>query len=135
MTLIPARGTVEFFAYSLGDDDHPDYPRISIDGPDTWLRPVVALIASDRKAQWTGLDWEPVVVDEVGQFHPVYDYLEYVMGGLHWDHSTHFYRPHIDGPVSDAPRIREASPPNEGEQLALFEIEEVASEDKTSPSP
>jgi hypothetical protein len=29
-----------------------------------------------------------------------------LMGGVHWDHSTHIYQPHVDGPVTDAPRIR-----------------------------
>jgi hypothetical protein len=121
--LIPARGVVEFLVYSLGDNEHPDYPRISVDGPDRWSRPVVALITNDRRDQWTGLDWEPVVVDEIGQFHTVHDYLEYVMGGLHWDCSSHFYRPHIDGPVSDAPCIREASPPSPADELSPAEQE------------
>jgi hypothetical protein len=112
-TLIPARGTVEFFVYSLEDDPHPD---ILIDGADHWFRPVVGLVEQDWFAQdedgplGSHLPYEPVVVDEIGLLYPVNDYLNQVMGGLHWDHCTQLYRPHIDGPVGDAPRIRDLSP-------------------------
>lgn len=113
-TLIPARGVVEFHVYpTLREDDDL---RLQIDGPEEWTRPVVALInrygrpfpdpesTSDR---WCYLPLEPVVADETGSLYAVDDYLETVVGGLHWDHTYHFYWPHVDGPVTDAPRIRE----------------------------
>lgn len=121
-TIIPARGTVEFIVYSLRDDDHPDYPGIEVDGPDKWSRPVVGLIESpdyvhclgpeqiaiERTHAWSRyLRYRPVVVDECGLLFEVYDYIESVMGEAHSDCCSHFYCPHIDGPVSDAPRIRE----------------------------
>jgi hypothetical protein len=110
-TLIPARGTVEFIVYSLSDPE----PDILIDGPSEWSRPVVGLVEKDWATDadddrlLRDLQYEPVVVDEIGLLYPVYDYLDQVMGGLHWDHSSHFYRPHTDGPVGDAPRICDLS--------------------------
>jgi hypothetical protein len=71
---------------------------------------VVGLIKQDYDISDDGmLRYEPVVVDELGYLYQVEDYLDnsVMMGGLHWDHCTHFYHPHIDGPVSDAPRIRD----------------------------
>ena len=90
-TLISARGTVEFIVYSLGDDPNPD---ILIDGPSQWSRPVVGLVEkawrNDEDGPLGDLPYEPVVVDECGLLYPVYDYCDSVMGGLHWDHCTHF---------------------------------------------
>jgi hypothetical protein len=110
--MIPARGTVEFIMWDYSDT--PDYPNeITIDGPREWRRPVVGLIGShplrdkyDNNVRSRYLGYYPVVVDEIGSLYDVYDYLECVMGESHWDCASHFYRPHIDGPVSDAPRVR-----------------------------
>jgi hypothetical protein len=55
--LIPARGTVEFHVYLLGDD-----PDILIDGPDRWSRPVVGLVERDWDTYCRDLPYEPVVV-------------------------------------------------------------------------
>ena len=129
MNVIPARGSVEFIAYPLNRDDEP--PDITIDGPSRWSRPVVALIeshdyidslnpeqaaaerASRREHAWNRhFRYQPVVVDECGLLFEVNDYLESVMGGCHWDHCSHFYQPHVDGPITDAPRIRSLPNPS-----------------------
>jgi hypothetical protein len=120
-TLIPARGTVEFLVFTLDDDPQPD---IVIHGPDRWFRPVVGLVAKGWATDDADdplrdlLPYDPVVVDETGELWAVYDYLHEVMGSLHWDHCTHFYRPHIDGPIEDAPRVHysvEPEPESGGE--------------------
>lgn len=102
--MIPARGTVEFLVYALCDDPHPD---IIIIGADCWRRPVVGLIERDWDSIGRELNYEPVVVDEIGLCLTVTDYLTEIMGGLHWDHASATYQPHIDGPVDDAPRIKQ----------------------------
>jgi len=33
------------------------------------------------------------------------------MGGVHWDHSAHFFEPHIAGPVSSPPLLRVVDAP------------------------
>jgi hypothetical protein len=136
MNIIPARGTVEFLVYPWHYDENGKLngdgvgePDLTIDGPERWSRPVVALIesrdyidalnpeqaAAERAMRhdhaWNRhLHYAPIVVDECGLLFEVYDYIESVMGGCHWDHSTHFYQPHVDGPVTNAPRIREVPP-------------------------
>lgn len=103
--MIPARGTVEFIIWSLAADG--EQPDIVIDGSDRWRRPVVGLIQQDwRESELQQLSYEPVVVDEVGLLYSANDYLAELMGDLHWDNAHHTYQPHIDGPVSDAPRIK-----------------------------
>jgi hypothetical protein len=112
-TFIPARGTVDIYVYTFDSKDPGalvvEDPDLLIDGPTRWSRPVVGLI--DRyyhgdDVRRRGLPYQPVIVDEVGVLFAVDDYLEELMGGLHWDHSTAIYMPHVDGPVSDAPHIR-----------------------------
>ncbi len=110
--IIPARGTVRFFAWTY--DDEPDYqldPPVVIDGPREWLRPAVALIVRPSAVnECTGLDADVIVADEVGCLFPANDYLEQLMGDIHWDHASHIYQPHVDGPVADGPRIRRPYP-------------------------
>jgi hypothetical protein len=77
MVIIPARGTVKFIVWTY--DDHPEYqadPPVVIDGPREWLRPAVALLVHpDRIDEYTGLNAEAVVADEIGHLWPVYSYL------------------------------------------------------------
>jgi hypothetical protein len=96
----------------------------SSDGPDTWFRPCVGLLyrpplkelrEKDDDSFADSLPYEPVVVDEIGNVYAVWDYLDWTFWcggarGYQWEHCAHFYRPHIDGPVSDAPRIRAVKP-------------------------
>ena len=125
--LIPASGTVRFIVWNFeGHDDMPT--RLHIEGDREWRRPVVGLLfvppidfhrnnksgtveyfqGSDALAVPKGkrFDAYPVVVDQYGSAFEAYDYCESLMGPDHWDCATHFYEPHIDGPVTDAPRIR-----------------------------
>ncbi len=111
--LIPARGTVEFLLHPMEDRE------FLIDGPKGWARPAVGLmlpsyydereIARSMRAEnlWMRhLPFEPVVVDEVGCLLLASDYLGYVISEEpHSEDGSYFYRPHIDGPVSDAPRV------------------------------
>jgi hypothetical protein len=117
--VIPAAGTVDFLVFNMGDD----YPtRLAIDGVEIegqveWTRPVVGLVfrstydgpASPFTARRDGdsLFALPLVVDEIGSIYELHDYLHNVVGSSHWECTAHFYRPHISGPVSDAPRVRE----------------------------
>jgi hypothetical protein len=126
--LIPATGTVRFIVWNF--EGHDDIPTtLHIEGDREWRRPVVGLVfvppiesrhntesgtaeyfqGSDalHAPKGKGLDAYPVVVDECGITFEVYDYLESRMGESHWDCATHFYEPHIDGPVTDSPRIRQ----------------------------
>ena len=102
--MIPARGTVEFIVFSLDRDG--EQPDIIINGADCWRRPVVGLIQQDWDGDCPWMSYEPVVVDECGLLCTAYDYMQELMGDNHWDHTHHTYQPHIDGPVSDAPRIK-----------------------------
>lgn len=112
-TLIPARGIVEFLLHPMDDDE------FVIDGPKQWARPVVGLVipsfydAQDvtrrlrAETPWDRqLPFEPVVVDECGLLFTAHDYLAVVMRGDCWEDGSYFYRPHLDGPVTDAPRVR-----------------------------
>jgi hypothetical protein len=122
--LIPATGTVRFIVWNYENWDEPT--RLHIEGDREWRRPVVGLLfvppsmrriksgtveyfqGSDAFAAPTGegFDASPVVVDGFGKCFEAYDYCESLMGPDHWDCATHFYEPHIAGPVTDAPRIR-----------------------------
>jgi len=104
--LIPASGTVRLIVWNYEDDD--DIPTmLHIEGSREWRRPVVGLVFQPPNPP-TGQHFNayPVVVDEVGCVFEVHDYRESLMGPDHWDCATHFYEPHIDGLVTDAPRIR-----------------------------
>jgi hypothetical protein len=100
--------------------DYPDVdpaPDLVIDGPRDWLRPAVALVAHDDlgaartpRVRRAWLRWDVIVVDECGLSYSADDYLQELMGDLRWDCSTDIYQPHIDGPISDAPRIRRGTP-------------------------
>jgi hypothetical protein len=115
--VIPARGTVWFTVFNL-DDDLPGEPALRIDGPTEWVRPVVGLVLG---SWWGGshdplepskhegfrwLDTTPLVADECGEIYGVHEYLESVVGEYLGDHAAHMYRPHIDGPVTEAPVVR-----------------------------
>ncbi len=91
-TLIPARGIVEFLLHPMEERAY------DIDGAREW----------DRH-----LPFEPVVVDEIGLLFTAHDYLGQVLSEDCWEDGSHFYRPHLDGPVTAAPRIRRfsSSPP------------------------
>lgn len=111
--LIPARGTVWFIAYPLFENPTPD---LLIEGPNEWRRPVVALFVEDPRdidehADF-GLAHDELIVDETGSLFRVHDYLGSLMGDDHWDHVTAIYQPHVDGPITDAPRFRIPSPPS-----------------------
>jgi len=123
--IIPARGIVEFLAYNMGDE----YPtQLEIDGVKIeqveWSRPVVGLIFNpgisfvDGEAIWgkdplradKDGDWlhtEELIVDELGNVYQISEYLRRVVGSCHWECVSSFYRPHLDGPVTDAPALRE----------------------------
>lgn len=126
--IIPARGTIEFLVFNMGDD----YPTeleidgVRIEGQAEWSRPVVGLVftpgvsvvdddvvyGKDPLRVAKDGDWlhtEELVVDDLGNVFPVHEYLRSVVGTSHWECAAHFYRPHIDGPVTDAPRIREVA--------------------------
>jgi len=117
--IIPARGVVEFHAFNLPGDP---MITISVRGPhqgqwieldDTetakWMRPVVGLLIDDDMSSSAGqFKWlngvEPIIVDDVGCLYTVSDYVaEHHCAD---DSGVQFYRPHIDGPVTDTPRIR-----------------------------
>lgn len=112
--LIPASGIVQFVVWNYEGDEY--MPKLfDFEGSTEWARPVVGLIFG---SWWGGspdplkpsddrrLTTHPLVVDELGEVYEVHDYLESLLGENHWDHATHFYVPHVSGPVSSAPRIR-----------------------------
>jgi hypothetical protein len=116
--VIPATGTIDFLAFNMGDD----YPtRLEIDGVEIagqveWTRPVVGLVFAESyegpddplsvRRDGDSLLSFPLVVDEIGAVYQVHEYLCHIVGDSHWETTAHFYRPHISGPVTDAPRIR-----------------------------
>ena len=118
-TLIPATGTVEMLAFNMPDDS--DYPTqleidgVLIEGQITWARPVVGLLIKGPTNPFAlkdghSLQTVELVVNEFGHVQPVHNYLHMVVGSAHWDCTASFYRPHINGPVTDAPRIRARNP-------------------------
>jgi hypothetical protein len=115
MTIIPTRGTVKFYAYAF-DDDAGELDLV-ITGHPEWQRPAVALIITDpiETREETGIVHDIIVVDEVGELFRHHDYLESLMGDWHWDHVMSFFQPHIDGPVTDAPKFQRLEKLGEGE--------------------
>lgn len=117
MSLIAARGVVEFRAYALESDGMLVRPMAGsgAKGADwtstqgfSWRRPVVALLQYERPERdprfATDLYFEPLIADGMGEILAPRAYLEGVFGGgLHWDHCTHFYFPHVDDGVEDDP--------------------------------
>jgi len=104
--LIPASGTVRFIVWNY--EDHADIPTmLHIEGDREWRRPVVGLVFQpENPATGESFNAYPVVVDEDGCIFEVHDYLESLMGESHWECATHFYEPHINGPVTNAPLIQ-----------------------------
>lgn len=123
--VIPASGTVKLLAWSQFDDRHV-FDFNGCTGQVEWRRPVVGLLFSpslvrdgegykyDPRGPFTSerdgdsLSVEPLVVAGCpdGSVYRIYDYLHSLFGGDHWEHTAHFYEPHIVGPVTEEPRVK-----------------------------
>ena len=123
--VIPASGTVNLLAWSEFDDRQV-FDFNGCTGQVEWRRPVVGLVfrpalvregdgykydprgpvpfISDRDGD--SLRVEPLVVADLGSVYRIHDYLYSLFGGDHWEHTAHFYEPHIAGPVTEAPRVK-----------------------------
>lgn len=96
--VIPARGVVEI---RLRGAEMNRAGLTIVDGPSSWMRPVVGIAYNMHYASYI-----PLVVDEYGEILQEGIYLEHVLPE-HPLVAESIYRPDVDGPVSDRPIIRD----------------------------